>query len=150
MTSKLDALRAPIVQDRVRSIAGQGFSFIPHRFLRDGFLSWLERDELALYLFLVLAGNRKGVSFYGYDAICSILHLTLDDFIDARQSLIQKDLIAFDGNRYQVLSLPNECLAKSPRTPLRTNEDFERADPATIRKTIRDALALRPPDHDDR
>jgi DNA-binding Xre family transcriptional regulator len=30
---------------------------------------------------LVLAGNRDGVSFYGYDAICTLLDCTLDDYL---------------------------------------------------------------------
>jgi len=34
--------------DRVRKING-GFSFIPHRFLSDGFLSILTREEILLY-----------------------------------------------------------------------------------------------------
>ena len=56
MGKRLSALRAPLVPERVRRIAGQSFSFIPHRFLHDGFLEALGHDELALYLFLVLAG----------------------------------------------------------------------------------------------
>jgi hypothetical protein len=56
--------RAPVRPDRVRRIDG-GFAFVPNRFLHDGFLASLGRDELALYLFLVLAGDRNGVSFYG-------------------------------------------------------------------------------------
>ena len=38
---------------RVRKING-GFSFIPHRFLTDGFLASLNPHELLLYFFLVL------------------------------------------------------------------------------------------------
>ena len=144
MSAKLDALRAPIVADRVRRIDGQGFCFIPHRFLRDGFLASLERDELALYLFLVLAGNRHGVSFYGYDAICSMLRLSLDDYIAARAGLIDKDLVAFDGHRYQVLSLPAKRPTTGPRPPLLTAEDFERDDPATISQILRHDLGARP------
>ena len=46
--------RAPIVSDRVRRIGGHSFAFIPHRFLRDGFLASLTPHERSLYLFLVL------------------------------------------------------------------------------------------------
>ncbi len=46
---------------RIRRING-GFSFIPHRFLADGFLSSLNQKELLLYLFLVLASDRSGIS----------------------------------------------------------------------------------------
>ena len=38
---------------RVRKING-GFSFIPHRFILDGFLAALGQKELLLYLFLVI------------------------------------------------------------------------------------------------
>lgn len=134
MSSKLQRLRAPIVAQRVRSIGGQGFGFIPHRFMRDGFLTSLGRDELALYVFLVLAANRHGVSFYGYDAICSTLSMSVDQYIEARNRLIAKDLIAFDGTRFQVQSLPDP--PKLERKPLVSEADFEDNDPATIRAMI--------------
>lgn len=91
--------------NRIRRIDG-GFSFIPHRFLSDGFLSSLNPKELLLYFFLVLVSDRHGLSFYSYDAICSLLQLTLDDYLEARDSLIDKNLIAFDGTLFQVLELP--------------------------------------------
>ena len=95
--------------ERVRKIHG-GFSFIPHRFLQDKFLAALSRQEILVYLFLVLASDRFGLSFYSYDMICSLLKITVDQYIEARNSLIQKDLIAFDGTLFQVLALP----AKAP------------------------------------
>lgn len=91
--------------ERIRRIGG-GFAFIPHRFLTGGFVSALGADELLLYLFLVLAADRNGLSFYGYDKICSLLEMDLDRYIDARDGLIRQDLIAFDGTIFQVLSLP--------------------------------------------
>ncbi len=91
--------------DRIRRIHG-GFSFIPHRFLCDGFLSALQQKEILLYLFLVLASDRHGLSFYSYDTICTLLQMNLDQYINARNGLIDKDLIAFDGTVFQVLELP--------------------------------------------
>lgn len=132
---RLDQLRQPLVPQRIRGIHGQGFAFILHRFLRDGFLQALSRDQLALYLFLVLAGNRQGVSFYRYDAICSILAFGLDDYIAARNGLIDMDLIAFDGTRFQVLSLPDPPPIP-PKGLLTTAEDLQNHDPATIKATI--------------
>ena len=93
--------------NRVRHIEG-GFSFIPHRFLADGFLASLNQKEILLYLFLVLASDRYGLSFYAYDAICSLLGLSVDAYIEARDGLIQKNLIAFDGTLFQVLDLPSK------------------------------------------
>jgi len=99
--------------NRVRHIDG-GFSFIPHRFLADGFLASLTQKEILLYLFLVLASDRYGLSFYAYDAICSLLQITLDEYIEARDSLIRKDLVAFDGTLFQVLDLPESPVPTPP------------------------------------
>jgi len=101
-------------RDRVRCIEG-GFSFIPHRFLGQGFLASLHQKELLLYLFLVLAGDRNGLSFYSYDRICTLLEFSLDEYIASRDSLIEKDLIAFDGTVFQVLSLPQKQPARRRR-----------------------------------
>ena len=62
--------------ERIRKIDG-GFSFVPHRFITGGFLGALGQKELLLYLFLVLVADRYGLSFYGYDRICSLLELSL-------------------------------------------------------------------------
>ena len=93
--------------DRIRKIDG-GFSFIPHRFLTDGFLSALSQKELLLYFFLVLVSDRYGLSFYSYDVICSLLEISVDEYIIARDGLIKNDLIAFDGTLFQVLNLPQQ------------------------------------------
>jgi len=102
---------------RIRCIDG-GFSFIPHRFLADGFLASLSQQELLLYLFLILASDRNGLSFYSYDAICTLLQLSLDQYVEARNSLVDKDLIAFDGTVFQVLALPPKPQAGSATTPV--------------------------------
>jgi len=90
---------------RIRRING-GFSFIPHRFLTDGFLSSLSQKEILLYFFLILASDRYGLSFYSYDVICAYLELSVDEYIEARDGLTEKDLIVFDGTLFQVLDLP--------------------------------------------
>ena len=97
---------------RVRRIEG-GFSFIPHRFLTDGFLESLSQKEILLYFFLILASDRHGLSFYSYDVICSYIELCVDDYIEARDGLIEKDLIAFDGTLFQVLDLPSHPIGSS-------------------------------------
>jgi len=118
-----------ISPERVRHIEG-GFSYIPHRFITDGFLTSLTQKEFLLYLFLVLVSDRYGLSFYSYDVICSLLHLTLDQYIVARDGLIEKDLIAFDGILFQVLDLPPNPL----------NISTVKEDPATIAQMIRKSL----------
>jgi len=118
--------------NRLRRIDA-GFSFIPHRFLTDGFLSSLSQKEILLYLFLVLVSDRYGLSFYSYDAMCSLLKLSVDDYIEARDSLITKDLIAFDGTIFQVLNLPSKPLQASPTKP---GPDLDRAQQCSHIKNI--------------
>ena len=98
---------------RIRRIDG-GFAFIPHRFLTDGFLSALTPRQQQLYFFLVLAADRHGLSFYGYDAICNLLQMPLDHYVEARDGLIKKDLIQFDGMIFQVLDLPQAPPKEAP------------------------------------
>ena len=100
--------------DRIRRING-GFSFIPHRFLGDGFLASLQQKEILLYLFLVIVCDRHGLSFYSYDAICTLLQMRLEQYITARNGLIDKDLIAFDGTVFQVLDLPVKPVLLTPK-----------------------------------
>ena len=112
--------------NRLRHIEG-GFSFIPHRFVSDGFLSSLEQKELLLYLFLCLVSDRNGLSYYSYDAICSLLQLSLDEYLDARDSLIKKDLIAFEGALFQVLDLPESPVKAQNTKYKRSTDQFEKS-----------------------
>ena len=135
--------KTPLYPQRLRKITGS-FAFIEHRFLRDGFFEILTHHELVLYLFLVLVADRKGLSYYSYDKICTLLRLSLNEYIYARDALIQKDLIAFDGHLYQVLCLPqNHIVQRAP--PLKTQKDMVQRDPATIRQLIVNSIGG---DHD--
>lgn len=116
---------------RVRQISG-GFSFIPHRFLTGGFLASLDQKEILLYLFLVLVSDRYGLSYYSYDMVCSLTRLTLDEYIEARDGLLKKDMISFDENIFQVLDLPATPSFSAPRSG---------EDPAVIARIIRQSLA---------
>ncbi len=90
---------------RIRNIS-ESFGFIQHRFLRDGFLSSLEKNETVLYFFWVLAADRHGISYYGDVRIRKILGLSKDELQTARADLIQKDLVAWEKPWVQVLELP--------------------------------------------
>lgn len=94
---------------RMRGISGS-FAFIEHRFLRDGFWISLSHHELLLYVFLVLVADRRGLSYYSYDKICKVLKIAPQDYLAARDGLIGKDLIDYDGILFQVLSLPAKPL----------------------------------------
>jgi hypothetical protein len=132
--------KKPLCPDRLRKITGS-FAFIEHRFLRDGFWTSLSHHELLLYVFLVLVADRNGLSYYSFDKTCSLLKISIDEYIFARNALIDKDLIAFDGHLYQVLSLPCKPLAQ-PERLLKDLKDMEDKDPATIRRLIHKSLGV--------
>jgi hypothetical protein len=90
------------------------FAWVDRRFLFDGYLGRLSPKENLLYFFLVLVADRDGLSFYSYDRICELLQFTVDDYIRARNGLIKKELIAFDGRQFQVLDLPRREILRMP------------------------------------
>ncbi|MCP4756104.1 MAG: hypothetical protein GY866_35020 [Proteobacteria bacterium] len=92
---------------RIRRIKGS-FGFVPHRFLNDGFFTSLNRDELALYFFLVLASDRFGISWYGDKALCKRTGLKPGALDEIRRSLASKELISFSPPFVQVLELPEQ------------------------------------------
>jgi hypothetical protein len=99
--------------DRQRSIRGS-FSWIDHRFLREGFDQGLTRLEKLLYFLLVAVSNQDGVSFYSDARLAELLDIRFAHELEgARRELVARDLIAYEGGIYQVLDLP----ACSPRKP---------------------------------
>jgi len=128
-----------LIKQRVRKIKGS-FAWLPHAFLRDGFFCSLTHHELLLYLFLVLAADRHGLSYYSFDRICSLLNIITEEYILAKNSLIDKNLIAFDGYLFQVLSLPKNPVT-TRKQPITTIEEMEKRDPATVRQLILKSLS---------
>jgi hypothetical protein len=104
----------PIVPapDRIRKIRGS-FAWLDHRLLRDRHLEQLTLVDLGVYVFLVLAADRSGCSFYRKDVISKRLGIDWDAFEGAKARLLERGYIAFrpfspgdvDGF-YQVLPLP--------------------------------------------
>ncbi|MBI4564450.1 MAG: hypothetical protein HY716_07145 [Planctomycetes bacterium] len=109
-------MRPKLIPDpaRVRAIRGS-FGWIDHRLLRDGHLERMGLPEMALYLFLVLAADRFGVSYYRKEHICKALGISEEEFHHARDRLVVKRLVAFhpfrpgDVNGYVQLLPLDEC-----------------------------------------
>ena len=96
----------PLQPDRIRAISGS-FSWIDHRFFRQGFDQGLTRLEKLLYLVLVAVSNRDGVSFYSDERLGEFLEIRHShELTGARNELVDRDLIAFKEGVYQVLELP--------------------------------------------
>lgn len=115
---------SPLCPNRIRTVE-RPFAWIPCRLLVNGLFKNMSDPAKLLYIFLCLAADRRGMSFYGDKRILSFFQLSADILRDARAELIQNDLIAFDGRLYQVLSMPS---AKPPPTtkPSRRTAEPER------------------------
>lgn len=81
---------------RVRRIE-KSFAWIDHRLLRNGYLPVMTHQDQALYLFLALAADRHGVSFYRKEKICDVSGMDWGQFEVARDRLIDLKLIAFES-----------------------------------------------------
>jgi len=88
---------------KIRKIESS-FAWIDHRLVRNGYLQVMTHDDMVLYLFLILAADRNGVSFYRKEKICDAVSLDFSQFEIAKDRLINMKLIAFKS--YSVLS-PN-------------------------------------------
>ena len=119
-----------LIVPELKRVLSAPFAWVDRRLLFNGFLSQLTHSEILLYFFLVLAADRDGLSFYNYDKICHRLKLDIDNYVQARNGLIEKKLIAFDGHQFQVLTLPQ---VPKPQAPSRK---------AGITRDERDAQSL--------
>lgn len=97
--------RTIICPERIRKIKG-GFGFIEHRFIHAGYLQELSKKEMLLYFFLAVVSDKFGISFYGTRRSLSLLKLEEGAYYQALAGLEQKDYIVRDGNKIQLLSLP--------------------------------------------
>jgi hypothetical protein len=79
---------------RVRRIE-KSFAWIDHRLLRNGYLEVMAHHDQVLYLFLVLAADRHGISFYRKEKICDAVGLDWSEFEMARDRLMNLGLLAF-------------------------------------------------------
>ena len=94
--------REAILPQRKRHIPPH-FSWIDHRFLRQGFDQGLTRLEKLLYFVLVAVANRDGVSFYSDERLAEILEIRHPhELTGARNELMDRGLIAFEQGIYQV------------------------------------------------
>jgi len=111
----------------------KSFSWIDHRLIRDGHLDRLQISEQLLYFFLVLVGDSNGVSYYSLPVIARYVKLKRDAIEEARRSLCERSLIAYEEPLYQVLTLP-EVKAKETGRPSATRG----GEPGPIAETIRE------------
>ena len=100
-------MRAKKIIDSTRLRTHEGsFAYIPHRFLRGGFYAACTVAELSVYLLLVLAADRNGVSFYSREKMSLLTGLDLEQLERSLAGLDVMGLIAREDTYTQVLALP--------------------------------------------
>jgi hypothetical protein len=100
-----------LVAGRLRRPPATGWSWVDRRFLREHG-DYLSRDGVLLYLFLVTVADRHGLSFYSDHTLSSRLQLSPQAVAQARQELLDRDLIAQQLPLVQVLSLPAASVSR--------------------------------------
>lgn len=125
-----------LVPSRMRCVP-PSFAWIDHRLRSEGILARLQPADLGLYLFLVLAADRQGLSCWRLDRIeraipCFDRHALWD----ARNRLGELDLIAYrpwrpgdvDGS-YQVLSVEHPQSRLAPEIQAALEKVFRHLGP---------------------
>jgi len=114
-----------LAPDRLRRPPGS-FAWIDHCLRSSGLLPMLEPPAIGLYLFLVLAADKEGLSCWRLDRIEREMPCFDRSVLwKARDRLLELDLVAFKPWRacdpdgvYQVLSIRRTGAALSPKNNL--------------------------------
>jgi len=131
--------------DRLRLIE-RPFAWLPCRLLTQRILDNMSPEAAQLYLLLVLASDRQGLSFFGERRICDTLGLTSSKLQLARSQLQALDLVAFDGKTYQLLSLPHhkspsiKIAASQSHRQLRNQKEDQSQQPCKMPDHVRQIL----------
>lgn len=81
------------------------YGIVDRRLLFDRYLNRMSHKGMALYLFLILAADREGRSFYGDRSIAETLNLSPADIDGARRELIDAGLIDYRRPYFWVKTL---------------------------------------------
>jgi len=100
-----------LVPQRLRRPPATGWSWLDRRFLR-AHGDYLSREAVLLYLFLAAVADRHGLSFYSDTTLACRLRLSQPVLAQAREELLNHDLIAHELPLVQVLSLPSPGVSR--------------------------------------
>ncbi len=141
----MKAIKQLLRPERLRQVPEQ-FSWVDQALVQQHFIDRCEARSAALYLFLVTVSDAQGLSYYGAATLARRLHLSDEQFTEARQQLIELDLIAYRSPLYQVLALPGTVAAPrpTPRAPATTrNATTTGAQPVSLATLLQQAQQRR-------
>lgn len=102
--------------DRLRTIE-HPFGWAPCRILANGTFARMSPFERQLYFMLALAADRRGISFYGDGRVQSTLGCSHEELRRARDALVARDVLDYDGRTYQLLSLSPDAMCTDSVAP---------------------------------
>lgn len=123
-------IKSPILPKRIRKIP-KSFSWIDHRLVSDKHIDRCDHAAAALYLFLACVSDEEGLSYYGDKSITNKLSMDPTTLYDARSTLMQTGLIAWQKPLYQVLDLEPELKIRQAGSVMVLGEILKRATEVT-------------------
>lgn len=121
----------------------RSYSIVDHHLRHGGYLGKLSHLALALYLFLVVVGDRGGRSFYSDTSIGRILRISNPVLAEARGELVSSGLVRYQWPYWWVRSLTRASGAVPPHSnkfvgrPSSGLQPVCRAVPEALRELIR-------------
>lgn len=100
-------LRERLRGGRHRTVVN-GFGWVDHRFVRDGFIDGLSCRALTLYLFLVTVSDGEGHSYWSVRKVSGRIGLTPVQVKSARMELEKRELVVYEPPDWYLLALPPE------------------------------------------
>lgn len=118
------------------------YGIVDRRLLFDRYLHRMSLKGMAIYLFLVIAADRDGRSYYSDRTIGGILRLSLSDIAAGRAELISVGLVEYRAPNLWVKSLSQATGGSSSVGSWPSRHSGRRAllDPVPIRGVVPEAL----------
>jgi hypothetical protein len=96
----------------------KSYSIVDHRLLHGGYFQKLSHEALALYLFLIVVGDKNGRSYYADPTIEGILHLSREALDEARSCLLHLHLIDYRKPYWWVKNLESTHERSQTKDPI--------------------------------
>lgn len=96
--------KQPLSLAQLRQMPKQ-FSWVDQRLVREHYIDALSHPACALYLFLLTVADAQGLSYYAEATLSRRLSMSQATLRQARQELIERQLLAYRRPLYQVLAL---------------------------------------------
>ena len=103
-----------MIDSRRRRTVPSSFGWVDHRLVREGLIRKCDKEALALYLFLIVAADADGLSYYSDAKTARLLNMTEQELQKGRNELLKAGWVLWDGWLYQVVRLESSAADSFP------------------------------------